>query len=147
MKKSSLKPKYNSYNKDFTDWHRVKTEINNKPEENLYFYEKEVWWISVGKNVGFEEDGKGKVYLRPVIILRKFNQFLFFGVPLSTTKNRGKYYYPFIFKDKTVSVALLSQLRAYDTNRLVHKDGAMHEKDYRELQDKIVQIIRGEALK
>lgn len=147
MLKPLLKPKYNSYNKDFTDWHKVKTEINNQPKENLYFYEKEVWWVSVGRNVGFEEDGKGEVYLRPVIILRKFNQFLFFGVPLSTTKNRGKYYYPFRFKDKTASVALLSQLRAYDTNRLVRKDGAMREKDYRELQNKIIHIIRGEALK
>ena len=134
MGQTGPKAKYDSCQKDFSDWHEIKTKINNRPKKDLYYYEKDIWWISVGKNIGFEEDSKGDVYLRPVAVLRKFNKFLFFGVPLSTTKSRGRYYYPFIYKSESESVALLSQLRAFDTNRLVHKDGVMSEKDYTGLQ-------------
>ena len=42
--------------KDFTHWHAVKQQLNQQPPRT--FEEREVWWASVGANVGFEQDGK-----------------------------------------------------------------------------------------
>ena len=34
--------------------------MNGKDIDNIFFREKEVWWIALGVNIGFEQDGKGK---------------------------------------------------------------------------------------
>lgn len=143
MEKPTTKPIYDSYNKDFSKWFEVKTTVNNQPPGNkFYYYEKEVWWLSVGLNVGFEEDGKGSDYIRPVLVLRKFNKSMFWGIPLSTTPNRGRYYYPFtISGNKIGSVAILSQLKNFDSNRLVKKEGVIGDKDYEEIQKRISEIV------
>lgn len=143
MNKTPSKPKYDSYNKDFQEWHKVKTTINNQPpSKKPYFYEKEIWWVNVGLNVGFEEDGKGETYMRPVLILRKFNQYMFWGIPLSTTPHRGRYHHPFTIDDKkTESVAILSQLKNFDSNRLFSKQGVIKDKDYEEIQKRVSEIV------
>lgn len=143
MSEPSSKPKYDSYNKDFSDWHKVKTTINNQPPSSkFYFYEKEIWWVNVGLNVGFEEDGKGKDYIRPVLVLRKFNKSMFWGIPLSTTPHRSRYHYPFTIDGKKVeSVALLSQLKNFDSNRLVKKEGVIEDKDYEQIQQQVSEIV------
>lgn len=137
-----------SYQKDFQDWHAVKTDLNNQPEKNKpYFYEREIWWTSIGKNVGFEEDGKNEKFTRPVLVLRKFNKYTFLGVPLSTSKIINKYRIPFKYKDDVESTALISQLRVYDSNRLGTKDGTIPEADYKNIQAKITELINERAQK
>lgn len=130
------------FKKNFQDWHKKKAKLDAKVIENeVFFYEKEIWWVSIGHNIRFEQDGKGSEFARPVLVLRKFNQYLFFGVPLSSTKKRGTYYHPFSYKPELTSVALLSQLRAYDSNRLIDKDGVIDDQNYQKIQTKIAEII------
>ena len=40
----------------------------------------------MGVNVGHAMDGKNQFYHRPVLIVRKFNPHLFFGVPLTSSQ-------------------------------------------------------------
>lgn len=47
-----------NYDKDFDGWNIKKKEINSKFHKPPMFKERDIWWISVGINVGFEEDGK-----------------------------------------------------------------------------------------
>jgi len=137
-----------SYNKDFSHWHEVKTEINNQPEKNKpFFYEREIWWVSIGQNVGFEKDGKNEKYTRPVLILRKFNKYTFLGIPLSTSEIDNKYRITLSYKKDVKSSALISQLRAYDSNRLGTKDGTISDEDYKKIQKKITEIINEEPRK
>jgi mRNA interferase MazF len=106
--------------KDFTDWMRIKSYIHNNGSQNrLGYKEGDVLWCSIGANVGFEEDGKHRLYNRPVLVLRGFSREIFFGIPLSTTARRGKYYFEFTLSGKT-SVALLSQARVLDIARCVN---------------------------
>ncbi len=109
---------------------------------SVYFYEREIWWVAVGHNIGDEEDGKGKKFARPVLILRKFNHHLFWGIPLTTINKRGKYYASFCYGSIPVNIAILSQLRAYDSKRLLMKDGIIKEVDFAVIQLRLVQIIR-----
>ena len=77
--------------KDFQKWHNQKTRINagaNRPG----FHGREIWSCALGVNVGFEQDGGGKDFLRPVIIFKKFNNEIFWGIPLTHTKKNTQFY-------------------------------------------------------
>ncbi|PJF32835.1 MAG: hypothetical protein CUN57_03820, partial [Phototrophicales bacterium] len=64
--------------KDFDNWNVKKKSIHTD-DKAPFCHEREVWWCSLGVNVGFEQDGTGKNYDRPVVILRSFNKNVFFA--------------------------------------------------------------------
>ena len=41
-------------------------------------------------NIGYEQDGSGNDFIRPVVIIRKFNNEIFWGVPLTKTRKKIK---------------------------------------------------------
>ena len=75
-------------------WHAYKLYLRRK--KRRYFDERQIWWFARGFNIGDEEDGKGERFLRPVLIIRKFNQNVFWGVPVTSQNKSGQYYLPFI---------------------------------------------------
>lgn len=44
--------------KDFDIWNNQKKEIEKIDHTEITFSEREIWWVSLGKNIGDEEDGK-----------------------------------------------------------------------------------------
>lgn len=46
--------------KDFDEWNAKKKEIH-KGGEAPFYNEREIWWCALGANVGFEQDGTGKI--------------------------------------------------------------------------------------
>lgn len=125
--------------KDFINWHKVKNNIENK-KQRIYFQIRDVLFCSIGENVGFEQDGRGKEFLRPVVVIKKFNNEVFFGVPLTRTNKKGKYYFSFNLNNGT-SVAILSQVRLFDAKRSKYKMGMIDEKDFSVLKEKIRQLL------
>jgi len=127
-------------NKDFDGWKNKKAHLNSKSQVKK-FNEREIWWCSIGHNIGFEQDGKGGDYARPVLIIRKFNKQLFFGIPLSTRgKDDSPYYYKFNFKNKQ-SYALLSQVRIFDSKRLLNIEGTIAKKTYNEILSSYLKLF------
>lgn len=129
-------------NKDYIAWTPVKSKINNNQFCPMGFKEREIWICNVGDNVGFEEDGKGVDFTRPVLILKAFNRRFCYVVPLSTTSKRGKFYYAFDGNTGKASVALLSQLRAVDSVRLRDKIGFVRKEDFNEIKKQVLDLIR-----
>lgn len=108
--------------KDFDAWNEVK-KIKNENIRNLrlFFKEREIWWMYFGLNMGDEQDGKGSEYVRPVLIIKKFNKNLFWGCAISSKlKSNNGYYFQIFTKDGSRSV-ILSQFRLYDLQRLRNK--------------------------
>lgn len=110
--------------KDFDKWNERKKKIADRNVDNpkVIFRDREVWWCSVGVNVGIEQDGKGRNFERPVLILRKFNKHIFLGIPLTTKQKNLNL--PFYFKlkgAKTESIAILSQIRLFSSKRLLRR--------------------------
>jgi len=110
--------------KNFNEWNIQKRKIENRDIDNpkVMFCEKAIWWCSVGVNVGYEQDGKGKHFERPVLILRKFNKHVFLGIPLTTKQKNLDL--PFYFKlkgTKVESIAVLSQIRLFSSKRLLRE--------------------------
>jgi mRNA interferase MazF len=127
------------HKKDFPAWFAKKVHLDNSLA-TPYFNEREVWWTSIGHNVGDEEDGKNDDFSRPVLILRKFNSRFFYGLPLSSKTKTGPYYHSFSLGGGT-SIALLSHLRDYDARRLINKLDMVAQADYAEIQKKLAAII------
>ncbi len=125
--------------KDFKDWHKEKSCLQ-EDKVRPFFHEREVWFASVGLNIGFEQDGRGDRFLRPVIILKKFNNEVLWCIPLTKNQKKGKYYLQFRLGDET-STAILSQIRLIDSKRLQYKIGNLEVDDFSELKKKITQIL------
>ena len=125
-------------NKDYSFWTITKMEINNdKPR--FTFRDGEVWLAGIGENIGFEEDGKGFGFNRPVLILKKFNKFLCHIVPLSTTEKRGKYYLEIDTHTRKNSIVLLSQNRTIDSLRLFRKIGFVSKENLFNVKSEIAK--------
>jgi mRNA-degrading endonuclease toxin of MazEF toxin-antitoxin module len=118
--------------KDFDKWGRKKKEIHAAGERPFY-HAREIWWCAVGVNVGNEIDGTGKHHDRPVIVIRPFNAETFLGVALTGHPRTGKYYFPLGVVADREAVANLSQVRLFDSKRLIRKIGMLDERTFRQL--------------
>jgi len=128
-------------NKDFNGWNNKKkeTEIQNK---DIIFYEREVWWCVIGINLGVEIDGKHEMFLRPSIIVRKFNKDMALVVPTTTQDKNNKYYLKVTGEDMKIYNTCLSQIRTISSKRLIRKIGTITNKDYKNLVDKLSSMIK-----
>ena len=124
--------------KKFDSWSEVKKQTNTA-KKKVYFKERDIFYIKLGENIGFEQSGKGDMFLRPVIILKKFNNNFFMGVPLATTIKEGIYYFNFEFTHKK-SNAILSQMKSFDSKRIKHKIGVINKVDFENLKKKISNL-------
>ena len=117
---------------NFLDWIDLKFRINNNSKSPLYA-ERDVYWCSIGQNIGDEEYGKGAMFSRPVLVLKKYNKNLFFGIPLTTKVKDNVYYSRLVFKDKEIC-AMLSQGRVLDSRRMGAKMGTVSRSDYNKIK-------------
>jgi len=128
------------YSKDFNGWIAKKKESHYRKTLPPMFKERDIWWVSVGVNVGFEEDGKNSNFVRPVLVLKKFNRELFLGVPLSTKLKDNKYYVPISIKQETVS-AMTSQIRVFSSKRIWNKLAELDEKDFIKIVGEVAKFF------
>ncbi len=126
--------------KDFDTWSNQKKKIH-KDHVRPHVAEREIWFCALGVNVGFEQDGAGESHLRPVLVLKKFNNEIFWGIPLTRTQRNSPYYYTFTFHDGTRSSAILSQLRLIDSKRLQYKSSVMSQDNFVALTKKLKDLF------
>ncbi len=129
--------------KIFYDWYIAKKKIHRKIlSKNVFFYERDIWWIHMGQNIGSEQNGKGEKFLRPVLILKKHNSNCFLGLALTKTNKDHRYFYTFFCNDDLVS-GILSQIRLYDSRRIYVKLGSMKKSDFDEIKNAVTIINFG----
>src|SRR5438477_8514794 len=81
-----------SYGKGLRPLERHQKATNAVDEATrLYFREGEVWWVRLGHNIGYEANGKSRKFTRPVIVLKKYNQYSFLALPLTTVTKPNPY--------------------------------------------------------
>jgi len=132
--------------KDFDEWNKIKKITHEKSSEHESFpKEGEVWWCSVGVNIGVETDGKHDSFERPVLIVRVFNKEMLWTVPITSTMKDSSFYYPFLFKNEDRSL-ILTQIRAMSTKRLLRQVDVMLDKDFVEVIEALVRLLKAEPL-
>lgn len=119
--------------KNFDIWNKNKKQIHTK-NENKFYHEREVWWCSLGVNVGFEQDGTGSESERPVLILKGFSKQVCLVVPLTTSKKKNPYHFSLGKVDGRSAFAIISQIRLIDTKRLINKIGFIEHKIFEKIR-------------
>ena len=125
--------------KDFNKWNEVKKRVNIKTKISIP-KNREVYWTCIGENIGHEQDGKSDIYTRPVLIFKRFNESLFFGIPLSTNMKKGSFFHSFILNGKK-SNALLVQAKVFDTKRLEKKIGKVSVNEFMGIEIQLKKLL------
>lgn len=120
--------------KRFLEWIRVKERLDRQQHEPPLVSEGDLWWISIGMNVGSEIYGKDSLFSRPAIIYKKFSHGFYFVIPTTTTPRKGSWYVPFNHQER-YEVACLHQARAIDHRRLSTKLGTIDEADFARIKE------------
>ena len=102
--------------KDFDRWNYKKKFLEDHAHAHLPFHEREIWWCSLGLNLGDEQDGKNEYFERPVLVFRKFNDRLAWVIPLTSRLKKGIYYHTLTYGGRD-SILILSQLRLVSVKR------------------------------
>jgi len=130
-----------NFEKDFDKWNELKKQLNGFDKAKFYFIEREVWWCSLGVNIGFEQDGKHENFERPVLIIKTFNKEVLWVIPLTSRRKKNKYYYEFDYKNQP-QTAILSQIRLISSKRLLRKIWTFPKKDFKKVKELITEFLR-----
>lgn len=127
--------------KDFNSWNLEKQNLESAGPNDVIFHKGEIWWCSIGVNIGSEQDGKNKLYERPVLVLRKFNNRMAWVLPM-TTKNREGDYYHQLDHNGVISSAILSQLKLVSVKRFRRFVRKISQHQFSIIQDKIIKLVK-----
>lgn len=127
--------------KNFDSWNAEKKKIEKVGHNNLVFHEREIWWCSIGLNLGDEQDGKNELFERPVLILRKFNNKIAWILPMSTKEKSGLYYHLLEHDGQKFSV-ILSQLRLVSVKRFRRFVRKISPHQLSIIKDKLTDLIK-----
>jgi mRNA interferase MazF len=125
--------------KNFKAWHYLKAKIESYLLPPRY-HEREIWWCSLGENIGTEQDGKNDLFERPVLVLRKFNKEMFWALPMSSKEKTGPYNQCVIFHGKRVTM-LMSQLRVLSSKRLIRRIGRISDSEVKLLGCSLASLL------
>ncbi|MBI3075159.1 MAG: type II toxin-antitoxin system PemK/MazF family toxin [Parcubacteria group bacterium] len=129
--------------KDFDGWNKKKKKIDAKPHDNGPLpKERWVWLCSIGANIGFEQDGTGTVFERPVLVVKKFNNKMYWVVPLSTKQKPYDFYFNFTDPNGQASSAILAQMRLVSVKRFIRDMYALPEEVFMEIVARLVGFLK-----
>ncbi|MBI2100729.1 MAG: type II toxin-antitoxin system PemK/MazF family toxin [Candidatus Vogelbacteria bacterium] len=127
---------------DFDDWNEIKKQIEVKVNDPKRFPKAgEVWMCAVGRNIGFEQNGSGANFSRPVLIVKKFNNQMFWIASLSTKQKEFDFYYNFIDPGKKRASVILAQLKLVSVKRLKRKMYDVISSDLSEIKTRLRNFI------
>lgn len=125
--------------KKFTDWTKLKVRIHVS-EEIPYFRDGQIWWISLGQNIGAESNGKHEKFERPVLVLKKFSKDSFWAISITSQNKSGQYYLPITVNSNKYFLNL-SQLRLVSSKRLSRHVGTLSEDQFLNARNEIAKLI------
>lgn len=132
----------------FDFWNSEKQIINKEKSKEFYINPREIWFTKMGKNIGFEEDGK-KDFLRPVLVLKKVGN-LFFTVALTSKgKSKNRFYHQLKklelteknIKYKNSSFVILSQVKVMDKKRFTQNIGSVYKLEFLQVKEKLKALL------
>lgn len=120
--------------KKFLKWIGLKQRLHESDHQPPLVSQGDIWWVSIGENVGSEVNGKSDLFSRPVIILKKLAHSFYFVIPTTTQKRTGTWYVQFRHQEKNM-FACLHQARTIDHRRISSKLGTIDDTDLSRIKD------------
>ncbi len=129
------------YFKDFEGWNKKKRRLNNRVYlEDFNFHEGDIWWTSIGTNIGSEIDGKNYNFERPCLIIKIISRKIMYILPLTSKMYSDEYHTPISFAGRNSSV-VLSQARVVSDKRLLRKIGLISKDQLIEIKSELIKIL------
>ena len=127
---------------DFDNWNELKKKVNIKETQPEFFPKLgEVWICILGKNIGREQNGGSDNFSRPVLIVKKFNNEIFWILPLSTKQKDIDFYYNFTDLNNEKASVILYQIRLIHIKRFERKVYDMSSKDMSEIKRRLREYL------
>jgi len=125
----------------FDDWNIKKQEIHfSERTKEIYFKEGQIWWCSVGQNIGSESLGKGEYFMRPILIVKKLSSDLCVALPLTSRNKIGTWFEEITFNGDKICV-LLYQIRTFNKKRFQRKMGELDQNDFMRVKEKLEALL------
>ncbi|MDO8659868.1 MAG: type II toxin-antitoxin system PemK/MazF family toxin [Candidatus Parcubacteria bacterium] len=115
--------------KDFDKWNNLKKTFE-KEERELFAHPREIWWCSLGINLGAEIDGKNDSFERPVLVMNVYSRETMFVLPITSKERNDKFHHKIFVKIKNIKTGeyeeksvwvKLTQARVISNKRLLRK--------------------------
>lgn len=125
--------------KRFLEWFDIKKSLHAKAVAPPYVNEGDIWWASIGENIGYEINGKSKLFSRPILIFKKLSRSIFFVIPLTSQIKQGTWFVAYR-QSSIISVACLHQARSIDYRRLSTKLGRLDDTDFHRIKVRFLEL-------
>ncbi len=136
QQKTSLKENRELFDK----WNNKKKQIDER-KKKVYPKKRDIWYISMWKNIWFESFWKWDDFKRPVLVLKRLWS-MFLVVSMTTKWKDNKFYYKlendYFNKDSYIT---LSQFKTVDSKRFIEKLGKINEEDLLIIKNKIKKLF------
>ena len=123
----------------FDKWNKLKQIIDAK-QRLISFRPRDIYFISVGQNVGCETFGKGGEFLRPVLVYKKLSKESFVGIPMTSKQKVGSYFFNFCFKNK-ISTLMFNQMRVFDIKRVKFFYGRIGSNTLQNIEKRVKEFM------
>lgn len=127
--------------KDFDAWNIIKKKVNADDAYLPLYHTRQVRWCRLGANVGFEQDGSGEGFSRPVLLLTGLSKNTCLVVPLTTSRKRHKMRISLGKIAGKSAAAMISQIRVIDTRRLDQHIATVNKGVFEEIRKAVKGLL------
>lgn len=124
--------------KDFDRWNELKKRLETR--EEVYCNRREIWWCSIGANIGAEASGKNELFERPVLVLRVYNMRSVLVAPLTSKPKDDPYHFELRYGDR-IGWLILSHARTISPKRLQRKLYRIDKKLYGQILSALTKLV------
>jgi mRNA interferase MazF len=127
--------------KRFLDWIGLKEKLHNVVSKPPLVKERDLWWVSMGENIGSEMNGKSRLFSRPAVVLKKLSRGFFLVAPTTSVQHEGTWYVE-ITQAGRRTVVCLHQVRVIDYRRLSTRMGQIDSDDFDKVKDAFWRLYK-----
>ena len=124
----------------FKSWFKLKIRIY-RSEPKAYPKVKEIWWVSLGQNIGVEVNGKNETFERPAVVIKVFNNLGMLVAPISSKVKEGKYFVEFTNSVGEKNIINMSQIRSISGKRFIRKVGELENESFEKLRQIYLSFV------
>lgn len=124
---------------EYDEWNTKKKALA-KREEKFFFKTGDIWWCSLGLNIGTESYGKGETFRRPMLIIKKLSGNSCIAIPLTSKEKVGTWFQEVTLHGEK-KWAMLHQIRMVHTNRFQRRLAVLDDDDFKRVKLKLKALL------
>lgn len=126
---------------EYNSWNQIKIQLSEGVVIDKFPKEREVWMCFVGKNIGQEQNGVGEQFLRPVMVIKKFNNKIFWVIPLTSKQKKLDFYYNFTDPTGKQVAAVIAQFKLLSIQRFSRRMYEINNNEFISLKETIKSFL------